>query len=206
MATRLLELYCLEVEEDKLDLPSLRVQAPLYRRGPGYRLGGRLPGCWLLRGRSLDVAPPSSSSLSDACKFIKCLFPLDRHLRGISPLLCLGSFRGGGSCPLIGGCRAWPASRLNPASVDLVRVVPLLVKEPLEEFHRLLRLGLPTVESPAGCRRSRPFGRSRTLWPNTVGIPGTSAGRWLCPWPTRIVIFTTMVLCLILPLLIRLLV
>jgi hypothetical protein len=37
--TRLLELYCLEVEEDEFDLPSLRVQAPLYRRGPGYRFG-----------------------------------------------------------------------------------------------------------------------------------------------------------------------
>jgi hypothetical protein len=33
VATRLLELYCLEVEEEEFDLPSLRVQAPLYRRG-----------------------------------------------------------------------------------------------------------------------------------------------------------------------------
>jgi hypothetical protein len=37
VATRLLELYCLEVEEEEFDLPSLRVQATLYRRGPGYR-------------------------------------------------------------------------------------------------------------------------------------------------------------------------
>jgi hypothetical protein len=29
--TRLLELYCLEVEEEEFDLPTLRVQAPLYR-------------------------------------------------------------------------------------------------------------------------------------------------------------------------------
>jgi hypothetical protein len=42
VATRLLELYCLEVEEEEFDLPSLRVQAPLYRRGFGYRLGVRL--------------------------------------------------------------------------------------------------------------------------------------------------------------------
>jgi hypothetical protein len=27
--------------------PRLRVQTPLYRRGSGYRLGGRLPGCRL---------------------------------------------------------------------------------------------------------------------------------------------------------------
>jgi hypothetical protein len=30
--------------------PRLRVQTPLYRQGSGYRLGGRLPGCRLLRG------------------------------------------------------------------------------------------------------------------------------------------------------------
>jgi hypothetical protein len=113
---------------------------------------------------------------------------LDRHLRGIYPSLCLGSFRGGGSCPLVGGGRAWLASRLSPAYVDLVGAVPLLVKQLLEEFRRLRRLGLPTVESPAGCWRSRSSGRSRPLWPNAVEIPGTSAGRWVCPWPTRIVI------------------
>jgi hypothetical protein len=99
MATRLLELLGLEVEEEGSDLPSLRVEAPLYRRGPGYKLGGRLPGCRLLRGRGLDVAPPSSGSHTG--NFIKCLFPLDQHLRGISPPLCLGSFHGGGSRPLI---------------------------------------------------------------------------------------------------------
>jgi hypothetical protein len=57
VATRLLELFGLEEEEDRLDLPSLMVQALLYRQGPGYRLGGRLPGCRLHRGCGLDVAP-----------------------------------------------------------------------------------------------------------------------------------------------------
>jgi hypothetical protein len=151
VATRLLELFGLEVEEEGSDLPSLRVQAPLYRRGPGYKLGGRLPGCRLLCGHGLDVAPPSSCSLPDAGNFIKCLFPLDQHLRGISPPLCLGSFRGGGSRPLIGGGRAWLASCLSPASVDLVGARPLLAKRPLEEFHHLHRLGLSSVRSLAGC-------------------------------------------------------
>jgi hypothetical protein len=157
VATRLLELYCLEVEEEEFDLPSLRVQAPLYRRWPGYRLGVRLPGCRLLRGCGPDVGAPSSGPLPDAGNFIKCLFPLDRHLRGICPLLCLRSFHGGGSCPLVGGGRAWLASCLSPTSVNLVGAMPLLVKRPLEEFRHLRRLGLPTVKSPAGCWRSRPF-------------------------------------------------
>jgi hypothetical protein len=51
----LLELFSLEEEEEGSDLPSLRVQTPLYRQGSGYRLGGRLPGCWFLRGCDLGV-------------------------------------------------------------------------------------------------------------------------------------------------------
>jgi hypothetical protein len=41
--TVLLELYCLEVEEEVFDPPTLRVHAPLYRQGPGYSLVVRLP-------------------------------------------------------------------------------------------------------------------------------------------------------------------
>jgi hypothetical protein len=81
VATRLLELFGLEVEEEGSDPPSLRVQAPLYRWGPGYRLGVWLPGCRLLRGRGLGMGPQSSDSPSDDGNFIKCLSPLDRHLR-----------------------------------------------------------------------------------------------------------------------------
>jgi hypothetical protein len=55
MVTTLLELFGLEEEEEGSDLPSLRVQTPLYRRGSGYRLGGQLPGCRLLRGCVLGV-------------------------------------------------------------------------------------------------------------------------------------------------------
>jgi hypothetical protein len=36
-------------------IPRLRVQTPLYRQGSGYRLGGRLLGCWLLRGYVFGV-------------------------------------------------------------------------------------------------------------------------------------------------------
>jgi hypothetical protein len=194
VATMLLELFGLEEEEEEGSDPhSLRVQALLYRRGrgPGYRLGVRLPGCRLLCGRGLGVGPSFLTPLSDDGNFIKGLSPLDQHLRGICPMLCLGSFRGEGSCPLVGGGRAWLASCLSPASVDLVGAGLLLAKQPLQEFRRLCQLGLPAAESLAGCWRSRPFSRSRPFWPSSVEIPGMSAGRWLCPWPTRIVIPTT---------------
>jgi hypothetical protein len=51
----LLELFGLEEEEEDRISPRLRVQAPLYRRGPGYRLGSVSAGCRLLGGGVLDV-------------------------------------------------------------------------------------------------------------------------------------------------------
>jgi hypothetical protein len=88
--------------------------------------------------------------------------------------------------------RAWLASRLSPASVDLIGARLLLAKQPLEGFRRLLRFGLSVAESLAGNWRSRPFDRSRPFWPSAVEIPGMSAGGWLHPWPTRIVIPMTL--------------
>jgi hypothetical protein len=43
LVTMLLELFGLEEEEEGSDLPSVRVQTPLYRQGSGYRLGGWQP-------------------------------------------------------------------------------------------------------------------------------------------------------------------
>jgi hypothetical protein len=51
----LLELFGLEEEEEDWISPRLRVQAPLYRRGPGYRLGNDSAGCRLLGGGVLGV-------------------------------------------------------------------------------------------------------------------------------------------------------
>jgi hypothetical protein len=82
----LLELFGLEKEEEGSDLPSLRVQTPLYRQGSGYRLGGRLPApsrLWSWRD------PLASDSLSDDGNFIKCLSPLGlaswRHMLFLLP-------------------------------------------------------------------------------------------------------------------------
>jgi hypothetical protein len=54
----LFELFGLEEEEEDRIHPSLRVQAPLYRRGPGYRLGNASAGCQLLGDGVLGIIPP----------------------------------------------------------------------------------------------------------------------------------------------------
>jgi hypothetical protein len=90
---------------------------------------------------------------------------LDQHLRGISPLLCLRSYHGGGSRPLIVGGRVWLASRLSPTSVDLVGARLLLAKRPLEEFCRLRWLGLSDclVDSQSLCVvNDQPVGNPKT--------------------------------------------
>jgi hypothetical protein len=86
----------------------------------------------------------------------------------------------------------WLASCLSPTSVDLVGARLLLAKQPLEEFRCLRRLWLSSVKSPAGCWRSRPFKWIRPFWLNIVEIPGTLVDRWLCPWPTLVVIPMTL--------------
>jgi hypothetical protein len=73
----------------RLDLPRLRVQTPLYRRGSGYRLGGRLAGYRLLRGCVFGVILWPCPVLVRRRHFIKCLFPLGlasgRHMPSLLP-------------------------------------------------------------------------------------------------------------------------
>jgi hypothetical protein len=158
VATRLLELYCLEVEEEEFDLPSLRVQAPLYRWGPGYRLGVRLPGCRLLRGRGLDVGPPSSGPLSGRWQLYKVPFPLgptsSRHMPSGLPRIL--SWR-----------RVLPVGWWRPsvASVTLVscfyrscRGHAAFGKAYVGGVSSSSPARASTVKSPAGCWCSRPFG------------------------------------------------
>jgi hypothetical protein len=59
-------MFGLEEEEEGSDLPSLRVQTPLYRQGSGYRLGGRLPGCRLRRSCGLGIRWPLTPCLTMA--------------------------------------------------------------------------------------------------------------------------------------------
>jgi hypothetical protein len=97
---RLLELYCLEVEEEVFDLSTLRVQDLLYRQGTGYSLMSRCPAAGCSVVAVLTWAPSSSSPLSRRMTLYKVPFPPRPAYSKHMPLVCLGSFRGGGACPL----------------------------------------------------------------------------------------------------------
>jgi hypothetical protein len=68
------------------------------------------------------------------------------------------------------------------ASVAPVGANLLLARQPLGSFVLIARLQFSTVESPAGCWRSRPFGRSRSSHADAVETPGTPAGILPGPW------------------------
>jgi hypothetical protein len=70
--TVLLELYCLEEEEEGFDLPTLRVQA---RQGPSYSTSSGCPAAGFPMVAALAWVPlPLSLCLGPGC-FIKRLFP-----------------------------------------------------------------------------------------------------------------------------------
>jgi hypothetical protein len=66
------------------------------------------------------------------------------------------------------------------------RPLPLSILSGLGHFRRnsrwrnlvfIARLWLSSLESPAGCWRSWPFGQSRSSYPSAAEIPGTPASR-----------------------------
>jgi hypothetical protein len=68
------------------------------------------------------------------------------------------------------------------APVAPVGAILLSAKQPLGSFVFIARLQFSLVESPAGCWRSRPFGRSRSSYAEAVGTPGTPADILPGPW------------------------
>jgi hypothetical protein len=88
------------VEEEEFDLSTLRVQAPLYRQGPGYSLTSGCPAAGSLVVAVLAWAPLSSRPLFGRRPLYKAPFPLGQAYLEHMPLVCLRSFRGGGACPL----------------------------------------------------------------------------------------------------------
>jgi hypothetical protein len=119
--TRLLELYCLEVEEEVFDPPALRVQAPLYRQGPGYSLVSGCPAVGSSVAAVLTWALPSPGPLSGRKPLYKAPFSLGPAYSEHIPPVCLGSFRGGGDCPLrlVEAERGWRHAGLQPLSILL---------------------------------------------------------------------------------------
>jgi hypothetical protein len=99
---------------------------------------------------------------------------------------------GKGLHPLIGWSWSWRSSLLSCASAALVGTVPLLARQLLRGLVFIARLRLSSAESPAGCWRSRPFGRSRSSRAETVGTPGMPAGILPGPWCAPEVIPTTL--------------
>jgi hypothetical protein len=117
--TRLLELYCLEVEEEEFDLPILSIQAPLYRQGPGYSLVSSCPAAGSSVAAVLTWASPSSGPLSGRRPLYKAHFPLGPTYSEHMLPVCLRSFRGGGACPLrlVEAERGWRHAGLWPLSI-----------------------------------------------------------------------------------------
>jgi hypothetical protein len=117
--TRLLELYCLEVEEEEFAIPILRVQASLYRQGPGYSLASGCPAAGSPVATVLAWASLSSGPLPGRRPLYKAPFPLGLAYSEHMPLVCLGFFRGGGACPLrlVEVKRGWRHAGLRPLSI-----------------------------------------------------------------------------------------
>jgi hypothetical protein len=152
--TRFLELYCLEVEEEVSDLPILRVQAPLYRQGPGYSLASGCPAASSPVATVLAWALPSSAICLSAGRFIKRLFPLDQHIRGICPWSASDPFVVEG----LARCGWWRPSMANIMLVSgLYRscwVPATFNKASVGGFRRLRRLN-PLVEAGLLGRKSQ---------------------------------------------------
>jgi hypothetical protein len=102
----LLELCCLEEEEEVFDPPILRVQPPLYRRGGLVTVSSGYPAIGFPVDAALAWVPLFSVPLPGRMLLYKVPFPLDRHIRGICPRLASDSFveRGFAWC---GWCGWW---------------------------------------------------------------------------------------------------
>jgi hypothetical protein len=67
------------------------------------------------------------------------------------------------------------------ASIALVGANLLLARQPLGSFVFIAWLRFSSVESPADCQRSQPFGWSRSSHAEAVGTPGMPIGILLGP-------------------------
>jgi hypothetical protein len=128
--TVLLELCCLEEEEEVFDPPTRRVQAPLYRQGPSYRVLSDCPAAGFSVAAALARVPFPHAPLPGCRLLYKApLFPGPAY-SGYMPPARLGSFRGDGVClvRLVEAVRGWRHSGLQPIYVAPVGPLQPLIK------------------------------------------------------------------------------
>jgi hypothetical protein len=166
----------------------LRVQALLYRRGPGYRF------TVAIRPAASSRTAASSASSSDpalAKTLYKVSFPWTGIWRAYPLAFASDPIVGKGLRSLIGWTWSWRSSLLLCAPIGLVGAVLLLARQPLGSFVSIARLQ-SSSESSAGRWRSRPFKWSRSSRAGAAGIPRTPAGLLPGPWCAPKVIPTTL--------------
>jgi hypothetical protein len=115
----LLELCCQVEEEELFNPPILRVQPPLYRQGPGYKVSSGCPAVGFSVAAALAWVPlPSAPLLGRRLLYKVPLSPGPAYL-GYMPPACLGSFRGEGIClvRLVEVVRGWRHSGIQPLSL-----------------------------------------------------------------------------------------
>jgi hypothetical protein len=114
--TVLLELCCLEEEDEVFDPPILRVQAPLYRQGPGYKVSSGCPAAGFSVVVALAQVPLPSAPLPGRRLLYKVPLSPGPTYPGYMPPARLRSFRGEGVClvRLVEAVRGWRHSGLQP--------------------------------------------------------------------------------------------
>jgi hypothetical protein len=96
--------------------PILRVQAPLYRQDPGYRVSSGCPAAGFPVAVALAWVPPLSVPLPGHRLLYKVPLSPGPAYPGYMPLTCLRSFRGEEVClvRLVKAVRGWRHSGLQP--------------------------------------------------------------------------------------------
>jgi hypothetical protein len=90
----LFELYCLEEEEEESDIHILRVQAPLYRRGPGYKISSGCLAAGFSVATVLAWVPLLLAPLPERMLLYKVILSPGPAYPGYMPPTRLGSFHG----------------------------------------------------------------------------------------------------------------
>jgi hypothetical protein len=156
---------CVEEEEEGFDLPTLWVQAPLYRRGPGYSMSSVCPAAGFPMAEALAWVPLFSIPLPGRRLLYKAPFPLDWHIQGICPRFAID--------PLMEEGLAWFGWwRPCVAGVTPVSSFCRSCRDPVTFNKALVKGFIIFAGSSVRWRRSQP----------TAGVAGSSVEAGLLGW------------------------